>query len=268
MNDVNSVWYATVYDVLISPHHRVSVRDMATYERLGDLRTINMRRPILTQAERRISYPFMFAEAAWVLDGDDRVEPIVPYAPSVARYSDDGERFFGAYGPRFTQQVGAVVDKLVADPRTRQAVIQVWRVNPPCTRDVPCTLTMQFVARDGALDTFVNMRSSDVWLGLPYDVFTATMATLFVAQTLRERGARYELGTLYQYASSRHLYERNAPRARTALANRTYDVDYDDLSALRCGLRPADIAPHLWALARGERTGLRSDLFTELMGEV
>jgi thymidylate synthase len=38
------------------------------------------------------------------------------------------------------------------------------------TCDVPCTLTLQFLIRQGRLDMIVNMRSNDLLWGFSYDI--------------------------------------------------------------------------------------------------
>jgi thymidylate synthase len=65
------------------------------------------------------------------------------------------------------------------------------------------------------------MRSSDIWLGVPYDVFNFTMLTGYLMLLLREKGLdNLELGYLYLNAGSRHLYENNFESAIDVLNNR------------------------------------------------
>ena len=109
-----------------------------------------------------------------------------------------------------------VVDALSRDPDSRQAVIEIWRPNPRDSRDVPCTLTVQWMIRDGKLHCLDSMRSSDAWLGWPYDVFNFSMLSLYILLMLKERSAitlqhidlmaRLQLGDLHLTAGSSHLY--------------------------------------------------------------
>jgi thymidylate synthase len=188
----------------------IAPRGKKTRELIAYKRTFDMSFPLVTIAQRRLGYKFACAEAAWILSGDDRVETIAPYSKRIAQFSDDGERFFGAYGPKIQDQMWTVVDTLVRDRSSRQAVINIWRENPRQTKDVPCTVNLQFLIRGPYIHTVANMRSSDAWLGWPYDVFNFTMVTAQLMLYLQEHGVgRLTLGTLTLNAGSEHLYEEN-----------------------------------------------------------
>jgi len=171
-----------------------------------------MRRPVLRIPDRRLSYNFMAAEAFWILSGDNTVAGIAPYNENIAKFSDDGLTFFGAYGPRINAQLDYVTRKLLEDPDTRQAGLTIWRETPPMTKDTPCTVAIWFQLRDNRLQLHVFMRSSDLWLGLPYDVFNFSMLGHLVSARLR-----VQPGLLYLTAASSHLYATNYTAARECL---------------------------------------------------
>lgn len=149
--------------------------------------------PVITILERDLNYRFMMAEAYWILSGSDRVDDIAPWNKYIAEFSDDGETFFGAYGPKVVPQLEYCAQALERDLHTRQAVINIWRENPPMTKDVPCTINMVFYLdsqTDRVISSTVNMRSSDAWLGFPYDVFNFAMVLLMLcAKTNCQPGA-------------------------------------------------------------------------------
>ncbi len=120
----------------------IAPRGKKTKELLCQSITIDMRRPVLTIPGRKLNYKFMAAEAYWILSGDDKVETISPFCKNIAQFSDDGERFFGAYGPKIQDQLPYVIEKLTEDPFSRQAGLTIWRENPPATKDVPCTISI------------------------------------------------------------------------------------------------------------------------------
>jgi thymidylate synthase len=98
------------------------------------------------------------------LSGDDKVATISPYNGRIADFSDDGMKFFGAYGPKIIAQLPFILDKLRKDPMSRQAGLTIWRESRRSPKDVPCTVAMFFSVRDGKLNNHVFMRSSDAWL--------------------------------------------------------------------------------------------------------
>lgn len=166
---------------------------------------------ILTNAARKLSHAYAVAEWLWILTGHRDVETIAPFNKRIADFSDDGQSFYGAYGPWVTSQLPYVVKTLKADPDSRQAVMTIWRQSPPPTKDVPCTVAIQYLLRGGRLMAQTFMRSNDAWLGLPYDVFTFTRLQAFVAAALGVPMGRY-----VHTVGSLHLYEQDWEKALIA----------------------------------------------------
>lgn len=185
-------------------------RGIQTRELLHSTTEINMNAPVLENPARKLSYKFMAAEAYWILTGSDRVDEIAPWSKVISQFSDDGVTFAGAYGPRIEAQLAYVLRKLREDPDTRQAVITTWGPNPTPSKDIPCTVSINFLIRKGRLHLSVYMRSNDVWLGMPYDVFNFSMLGALVCAHLRSKGCPdLRLGMLLLTAGSLHLYEKN-----------------------------------------------------------
>ncbi len=196
-------------------------RGLKTKDLMGRQFHIDMRYPVLTDRTRKLSYRFMAAEAYWILTGDDRVATIAPYNKNIAKFSDDGVRFFGAYGTKIMPQLNYVVEKLKQDKDTRQAVLTIWRENPPETNDVPCTVAIQFrIRNDKFLFMQVFMRSSDAWLGVPYDTFNFSMLGHLVCCRLMTKYPQLVPGALCITMGSSHLYETNAPGAIDVIQKR------------------------------------------------
>jgi thymidylate synthase len=173
--------------------------------------------------ERKLSYQFMAAEAFWILSGDDTVAGIAPWNQAISKFSDNGVEFFGAYGPKIAGQLDYVVNTLVNDPDSRQAGLTIWRENPPQTRDVPCTIAVFFSIRGGKLHASVFMRSSDAWLGLPYDVFNFSMLSHLVCCRLNHAlnltpTEGVTPGDLHLMMASSHLYARDLDHVELCLA--------------------------------------------------
>lgn len=225
--NATAAWFHTLHEIYKSGLI-VSPRGKPTTELLQHTMAVDMLYPVVVSPTRRVSAKFLGAEAFWILSGDNRVETIAPYNRNIAQFSDDGKTFFGAYGPSIHAQLDYVVDKLWEDRDTRQAGLTIWRENPPPTKDVPCTISMFFNVRHGRLNNHVFMRSSDIWLGVPYDVFNFTMVANLVLCRLNDRidervGNKLSPGGLYLTAASRHLYEPQWQLARDVLEHDPWD---------------------------------------------
>lgn len=155
------------------------------------------------------------AEAAQLVGAFSSPELMTQVSPNFSRFLNSQGRFHGAYGTRVREQVGCAIKKLRDDPDTRQAVITLWDPwldNLPGEADYPCTVGFQFSLspRDHLLCMNVIMRSSDVWLGIPYDLFQFTQLQLTVARVLGARPGPFTLTTW-----SLHMYERDIVNAQT-----------------------------------------------------
>jgi thymidylate synthase len=207
--------YIDLVSEIIDTGHVINCRGYRTCEVMNQQTMINMNQPLITLTGRKLGYKFACAEAGWVLEGDNRVMSIEPYSKIIKGFSDDGCFFFGAYGPKIIDQLEYIGRCFKNDLMSRQAVINIWREKPPVSKDIPCTLNIQFIIRPEKdvksykLFATVNMRSSDIWLGVPYDWFTFSMISAYVALYLRKilNMKNLYLGLLINNAGSRHLYE-------------------------------------------------------------
>lgn len=248
----NEVWLSLLKSLLDSPP--AAPREKPTRERLAYQSVINMEQPVVTVAARKLGYRFLLAEAAWILSGDNRVETIAPYSREIKRFSDDGITFAGAYGPPLADQLSWIVRRLLEDPESRQAVATIWRPRPAASLDVPCTVALQWLIRYGRLQCVATMRSSDAWLGWPYDVFNFSCVSAYVAASLMKTGGRcHQLGNLYLTAGSQHLYEEQWEAAMACLLG-TEKPSLSLTSAFVPNVwanEPTALARELWRAADG-----------------
>lgn len=164
-------------------------------------------------------------EALQLLGGVTAPELVIAIGPQFANYTEDNGLFHGAYGMRTQGQYAAVIERLKADPDTRQAVVTIW--NPeldllPSKRDYPCTILHQFRVRNNRLNMSVYMRSNDVWLGAAYDWFQFTRVQLAMASVLG-----VEPGSYAHHVGSLHIYEQHYGAAeRLQYTDKTVSVPY------------------------------------------
>lgn len=219
LRTANAAWFERIYSLMEDDDVIVAApRGMPIREQLHQTVVVDIEHALLLLPERKLNYKFAAAEALWIIDADDKVASLTPYNKRMAEFSDDGVTLAGAYGPRLEGQIDYVIEALTRDPDTRQAVSVIWRPNPRPSRDIPCTLALSFMTRAGALHVHAYMRSSDVWLGLPYDLFSFACYGLHVMHTLREQTGRdLRAGSLYLTAASSHIYDEHAKAAASII---------------------------------------------------
>lgn len=191
----------------------------ANRELSGVLLRLNNPRARLSHTERRGRVISPLGELAWYLSGSNDAAFVGYYISAYLNDAEDDGRIHGAYGPRLfgqrgVNQVENVITRLRAQPTSRKAAIQLFDADDlvGSPKDIPCTCSLHFLRRGDRLDMATMMRSNDAFLGLPHDVFTFTMLQEIIARTLG-----CEPGVYSHFASSLHVYDRNAVNAQRYL---------------------------------------------------
>lgn len=209
--------YTKLVDYVINNGAPVETRGFPTTELTAvTLIFPNLLNPLLPLGVGRGINPRLAAlEALQLISGIQRQDLIDVATPGFKRILvDDENPDYGAYGPRIVEQLGECAFTLKSDPTTRQAVIAIWNERDLTHRgDKPCTVFLQFLVRSqlygyAALELHVHMRSQDVWLGVPYDVFMFTQLQHTMAKLLGLPVGRY-----VHHTTSLHIYERDLEAA-------------------------------------------------------
>lgn len=200
--------YAEICNAVLTYGQEIRPRGETTRELIAPQITIDEPWDCLpTGLGRNPSVKIAAVEAAQLCGAYSDPNLVLAASSNFAIYQEPDGTFHGAYGRRVHNQASHVVEKLKADPESRQAVITLWNPtldNLPGKRDYPCTVTLQFLIRDQALVCVTDMRSNDVWLGLAYDLFQFGQLQCTIANQLE-----VACGSLVHRPVSLHAYERD-----------------------------------------------------------
>ena len=160
------------------------------------------------------------AESMWVLNGRDDLDYLSAYLPRAPEFSDDGQTWRAAYGPRLRNwngidQLAEILAILSTDLASRRAVAVIFDPDRDFveSKDVPCNNWLHFLARDGRLDLHVVARSTDIWWGFSgINAFEWSLLLEMMAFWLE-----LAPGRLTFFTSSLHLYQRHFKRAEALL---------------------------------------------------
>lgn len=166
-------------------------------------------RGIVQSDIRKMPLRYAVGELMWYMSGNNSLAAIQNYTSAWDRMSDNGLTVNSNYGWCIKHKYGFdqweyVKNLLRKDPNSRQAVIHIKTADTHPSKDVNCTVCLQFFIREGKLHATVYMRSNDIWMGFPYDVFAFTAMQCKMAMELGVK-----IGTYTHIAGSLHLYERN-----------------------------------------------------------
>lgn len=206
--------YGKLSNALINYRYLPSPRGKESRELLGvNFEIENPRDRLPHIRSRKFSISYCIAEIIWYLSGSNDVKWIARYSPFWLGVSDDGETANSAYGSRLFRpnpalgfdivQWETVKQHLIDDPFTRRAVLHIKTPadNDPKSKDIPCTLDLQFILRESKLHMFVNMRSSDCIFGIGNDV---PAFTFFQEMMANELGV--DVGIYSHKSNSLHVY--------------------------------------------------------------
>lgn len=204
----------------------------------------DLRRGFPAVTAKFLAFKTMQRELAWFFRGDISTEYLDKHGVKIWKEWTDydknpngwvGElyprlwRNFGSLHTRFKGEGGVdqlkyVVDTLRTDPTSRRILISAWdpktSTDPECAALSPCHVLVQFTStannytglRD--LNCAVTMRSSDVFLGLPFNISSYALLTHIIA-----RLTGHDVGELAMHLVDAHLYLNHWNAAKTYLDN-------------------------------------------------
>jgi len=164
------------------------------------------RNRLIYHPKRKYNYAFNIVEMIAYLAGINSVQYIDFWNSNYKQFSDNGVNFRGNYGERLKFYIPELIKKLKTDPDTRQATLSIYNSEDMMrkTKDVPCTVALDFKIRSNRLYLHVFMRSNDLIFGLQYDLVAFTLMQEIIANTIGVK-----LGSYNHTVASLHVYEKH-----------------------------------------------------------
>lgn len=164
---------------------------------------------IMKNEIRKLPMKYAIGEMLWYMSGQPLLKEIQKYTKGWDRMTDDGIHVNSNYGWCISRKFGFdqwefVKEELKKNPNSRRAIIHIKEASDKESKDINCTVCLQFFIREDKLYMTAYMRSNDIWMGFPYDVFQFTCMQVLMSMELG-----LELGTYTHIVGSLHLYERN-----------------------------------------------------------
>ncbi len=169
------------------------------------------------------------AEACWFLSGERDVTWMAKHAPIWNKFTEaDGLTIKAAYGYRWRDhfgkdQIDYAIDRLILDNSDRRVVVMSWDPGLDLfdlpAKNVPCPLGFTLNVIDGKLNMMAPLRSSDVFVGLPYDVMTHSFLLAAFARKLQ-----VNLGSVHFPLAHAHIYDSHFEMAEHSLRHKSQAV--------------------------------------------
>ena len=169
---------------------------------------------VISNRDRKWSLEYAEAEWQWYLSGDNRVSrlgELYGKIPDIWNHMADTSGCVNSnYGWQWMRndQLDYIVEKLKAEPDTRQAAISIYDAKEHASYeyDTPCTYAVQFTIINEELCMSVYMRSNDLWYGFCNDQYQFSQLQQLIAGMLG-----VSVGWYYHHAHNLHLYNNKIP---------------------------------------------------------
>lgn len=108
---------------------------------------------------------------------------------------------------QMVDQIDYLIYQLRHNPASRRLITTWWNIDDLDEMELePCWHSTQWLVKNGKLNLIVTARSSDVFLGLPFNVYQYYTLLRMIAQV-----TGYEIGTMICNIGDMHIYDRHLP---------------------------------------------------------
>ena len=193
-------------------------------------------------------------ELLWFLSGDTNVGYLNENKVSIwDEWADESGDLGPVYGAQWrswptpgghqVDQIEQVIDTLRQDPDSRRIIVSAWNVGELDKMALaPCHCLFQFYVADGYLSCQLYQRSSDIFLGVPFNIASYALLTQMVAQQ-----ADLKVGDFIWTGGDCHLYMNHLEQAEQQLQRKPlpmprlairrkpasiFDYEFDDFEIL------------------------------------
>lgn len=153
---------------------------------------LNQGFPLVTT--KRMHVKSIIHELLWFLKGDTNVRYLQENGVRIwNEWADENGDLGPVYGSqwrawetpdgRHIDQIAAVVNSIKNNPDSRRHIVSAWNVAEIDNMKLPpCHFVFQFYVANGKLSCMLTMRSSDTFLGLPFNIAQYALLTHMIAQ--------------------------------------------------------------------------------------
>jgi thymidylate synthase len=258
-----------LHDILTNGTHKSDRTGTGTLSVFGRQLRFDLSQGFPLITTKKIHLPSVVHELLWFLSGNTNIKYLqengIKIWESWADQNGDLGPVYGAqwrswpmpnhnyYGDE-NDQIYEVIKSIKKDPESRRHLVSAWNVSElKYMKLPPCHYSFQFVVNEGKLSCIFNMRSTDVFLGLPFNIASYALLTHMIAQQ-----CDLEVGELVYSGADVHIYMNHIEQVKEQLTREPFplptlhikrkpesidDYEYEDFEFIGYKHHPAIKAP-------------------------
>ncbi|AZN41949.1 thymidylate synthase [Paenibacillus albus] len=185
--------------------------------------------PLVTT--KRVHMKSIIHELLWFLKGDTNVRYLQENGVRIwNEWADENGDLGPVYGSQWRawetpdgrkiDQITAVVDSIKRNPDSRRHIVSAWNVSEIDNMKLPpCHFVFQFYVANGKLSCMLTMRSSDTFLGLPFNIAQYALLTHMIAQQ-----CDLEVGEFIYSGADVHIYSNHIEQVELQLTREPFPL--------------------------------------------
>lgn len=179
--------------------------------------------PLLTT--KKLHTKSIVRELLWFLSGDTNIKYLKDNGVSIwDEWADENGELGPVYGSQWRawknekgeeiDQITQVIEQIKTNPDSRRLIVSAWNVAEINKMKLPpCHAFFQFYVANNRLSCQLYQRSSDVFLGVPFNIASYALLTYMVAQV-----CNLEVGDFVWTSGDTHLYSNHLEQTKLQLS--------------------------------------------------
>ncbi|MFC0181598.1 thymidylate synthase [Pseudarcicella hirudinis] len=179
--------------------------------------------PLVTT--KKVHLKSIIHELLWFIKGETNTKYLKDNGVSIwDEWADENGNLGPVYGKQWRSwtapngkvidQLSEVIETLKKSPDSRRIIVSAWNVADLSEMALmPCHALFQFYVADNKLSCQLYQRSSDVFLGVPFNIASYALLTMMIAQV-----CDLELGDFVWTSGDTHLYSNHLEQVNTQLS--------------------------------------------------
>lgn len=229
MHDVDTQYEDLLREIFESGHEKGDRTGTGTRSLFGPQLRYDLSKGFPLITTKQVHLRSVVGELLWFLRGETNVQWLQEHGIRIwNEWADDDGNLGPVYGyqwrswpapdGRHIDQLSGVIDEIHSNPDSRRLVVSAWNVAD--LKDMalmPCHMMFQFYVAEGKLSCKMFQRSSDMFLGVPFNIASYALLTHMVAQQ-----TGLEVGDLVWTSGDTHVYSSHYEQVQEQLTRDPY----------------------------------------------